>query len=135
MSRTSLFDMYLAIFTHSFAIFTQFFFGASINLKGLVCFFYIFQRLIHIFKDDFTKFKDYSRTKALLSNSSFPGPRSNLRTFPGLCEPCHQLGCICGYKNYIHIFWNLINELRNRDQMLADHFVTFWQQVKQVAFQ
>ena len=33
-----------------------------INLKGPVVF-YIFQRLIHIFKDDFTKIQDNSRTK------------------------------------------------------------------------
>ena len=31
------------------------------NSKGLV--FYIFQGLIHIFKDDFTNFQDNSRTK------------------------------------------------------------------------
>ena len=47
--------MYLAIFTGFFAIFTQFF-AHPINLKGLVVFLY-FQRLIHVFKDDFTKFQ------------------------------------------------------------------------------
>ena len=54
MSRTSLFDVYLAIFTP--------FFAHPTNLKGLVVF-HIFHRLIHIFKDDFTKLQDNSRTK------------------------------------------------------------------------
>ena len=53
--------MYLEIFTQFLAIFTQFFVH-PINLKGQVVF-YILQRLIHIFKDDFTKFQDNSRTK------------------------------------------------------------------------
>ena len=43
--------------------FSQFFFAHPINLKGLVVFLYFFQRLIHIFKDDFTKFQDNFRTK------------------------------------------------------------------------
>ena len=60
-SRTSLFDVHLAISTQFYAIFTQFL-AHPINLKGLVVF-YIFQRLIHIFKDDCTKFQDDSRTK------------------------------------------------------------------------
>ena len=88
-SRTSLFDVYLAIFTH-FLRFSNSFFIHPINLKALVAF-YIFQRLIHIFKDDFTKFQDNSRTKGNFSNfRSFPRPRSNSKTFPGLCEPCRM---------------------------------------------
>ena len=51
--------MYLAIFTQFLQI-SQFF-CAFHNPKGLVVF-YIFQGLIHIFKDNFTKFQD-SRTK------------------------------------------------------------------------
>ena len=38
------------------------FFAHPINLKGLVVS-YIFRRLIHIFKDDFTKFHENSRPK------------------------------------------------------------------------
>ena len=54
------------------------FFAHPLNLKGLV----------HIYKDDFTKFQGNSRTKCTFSNfRSFPGPRSNSRTFPSLCEP------------------------------------------------
>ena len=58
-SRTSLFNVYLAIFTQFFffAIFTPY----TINLKGLI--FKIFQGLIHIFKEDLTKFDKFSRTK------------------------------------------------------------------------
>ena len=52
-----------------FCDFHTVFLAHPINLKGLVVFFFIFQRLIHIFKDDFTKFQDNSRTKA--------GPRPN----------------------------------------------------------
>ena len=52
------------------------------------------------FKDDFTVSRailQNSRTvagqMALFSNSrSFPGPRSNSKTFPGLCEPCPLRG-------------------------------------------
>ena len=50
MSGTSLFEVYLAIFT-------QFFFVHPINLNELVVF-YIFQWLTNIFKNDFTKFQD-----------------------------------------------------------------------------
>ena len=55
MIRTSLFNVYLAIFT----VFCYFHivFVHPINPKGLVVF-YIFQGLIHIFKDNFTKFQD-----------------------------------------------------------------------------
>ena len=55
--------MYLAIFTQFFFCDFHSFFAHPINQKGLVVFFYIFQRHIHIFKDDFTKFKDNSRSK------------------------------------------------------------------------
>ena len=103
MNPTSLFDMYLAIFTE-FLQFSQFFFAHLINLKGLVVF-YIFQRLFHIFKDDFTKFQDNSRTKGTFLNSrSFPGPRSNSRTFPGLCEPCLVLESMEGFSLKRQIF-------------------------------
>ena len=55
--------MYLAIFTQFFFCdFHTVFFAHPINLKGLVVFLY-FQRLIHMFKDDFKKFQDNSRTK------------------------------------------------------------------------
>ena len=71
------------IFTQFFVIFTHFF-ADPMKLKGLVVL-YIFQELIHIFKNDFTKFQD---KRYIFSDSwSFSGPRSNSRTFPGLCEP------------------------------------------------
>ena len=63
MSHTSLCDVYIAFFSHFFAIFKKKFFAHPINMEGLVVF-YIFQRLIHIIKDDFTKFQDNSRTKS-----------------------------------------------------------------------
>ena len=78
--------MNLAIFIQFFAIFTQFF-AHPINLKGQVVF-YIFQRLIHIFKDDFTKFQD--------KRHFFPGPRS---IYPGLCEPCKSMSHIICHIN------------------------------------
>ena len=62
MSRTSLFDVYLAIFIQFFCDFDTVFFAHPINPKGLFVF-YILQELIYIFKDDFTKFQDNSRTK------------------------------------------------------------------------
>ena len=43
-------------------------------------YFYIFQRLIHIFKDDFTKFQDNSRTKGTFFQDQG-------QIFPDLCEP------------------------------------------------
>ena len=43
-------------FNSVFAIYTQFFFAHPINPKGLSVFY--FQGLIHIFKDNFTKFQD-----------------------------------------------------------------------------
>ena len=43
-------------------IFLRVFFCTSHKSEGLVVF-YIFQSLIHIFKDDFAKFQDNSRTK------------------------------------------------------------------------
>ena len=86
MSRTSSLHVDLAVFTQFFAIFS--FFSDPINLKALDVF-YIFQRVIHIFKDDFTNCRAIPEQKALFSNSrSFPGPRSNSRTFPGQCKPC-----------------------------------------------
>ena len=48
--------MYLAIF-RVFCDFHTGFFAHPINLKGLFVL-YIFQRLIHTFKDDLTEFKD-----------------------------------------------------------------------------
>ena len=84
MSRTLLFDVYLAIFTQFFAIFTGFF-AHPINLKGLVVF-YIFQRLIHIFKDDFTKFQDNFRTKGTFFKfQEFSMTKVKFKDFPGLC--------------------------------------------------
>ena len=53
--------MYPALFIQFFCDFHSFF-AHPINPKRLVVF-YIFQRLIHIFMDDFTKFQDNSRTK------------------------------------------------------------------------
>ena len=58
MSRTSLFHVYLPIFTQFFLRLPQvFFFAYPINPKGLVVF-YIFQGLLNIFKDNFIKFQD-----------------------------------------------------------------------------
>ena len=48
---------------HSFFCnFNTVFFAHPINPKGVVVF-YIYQGLIHSFKDDFTKFQDISRIK------------------------------------------------------------------------
>ena len=76
---------------HSFFCdFHTVFLAHPINPKALVVF-CIFQGLIHIFKDNFTKFQGNSRTKGTFLNSrSFPGPRLNSRTFPGLCKPVHN---------------------------------------------
>ena len=66
--------------------FQKVFFAHPINPKGLV--FYIFQGLIHIFKEILQNSRTIPGQKALFSNSrNFPRPRSNSRTFPGLCEP------------------------------------------------
>ena len=56
-----------------------------INLKGLVVF-YIFQRLIHIFKDDFTKIQDNSRTKGTFFQ--IPGVFQDQDQFQGLFQVC-----------------------------------------------
>ena len=72
--------MYLAIFTQFFAIFTQFFFVHPINLKGLVVF-YIFQRLIYIFKDYFTKFQDNSWTKGTFLEFQFSTNKVKFKDF------------------------------------------------------
>ena len=91
--------MYLAIFTVFFAIFTQFF-AHPINLKGLVVF-YIFQRLIHIFKDEFTKFQDSSRTKGTFFQ--IPGDFQDQGQFyPGLCEPCKSMSHIICHNLWIY---------------------------------
>ena len=55
-------------------------------------YFYIFQRLIHIFKDDLTKFQDNSRTKGTF----FQGQG---QFFPGLCEPCKRMSHILCHIN------------------------------------
>ena len=100
MSRTSLFDMDLAIFTQFFAIFIGFFFAYPINPIGLVVF-YIFQELIHIFKDNFTKFKDNSSTKGTFFQ--IPGVFSDQCQIQGLFQVCtnpdYQLEDIMELKN------------------------------------
>ena len=86
--------MYLAIFTQ-FLRFLHIFFAHPINLKGLVVF-YIFQRLNHIFKDDFTKFQDNSRTKGtffFIKFQEFSRTKVKFKGFPSLCEPCVTTAC------------------------------------------
>ena len=72
--------------------FSHSFFSASHKSERNSCIFYIFQRLIHIFKEDLTKFQDNSRTKGTF----FPVPRPN---FPGLCEPCKRMSHIICHIN------------------------------------
>ena len=79
-SHTLLLEVYLVIFTQFWKIFRKFFVH-PINPKGLV--FYIFQGLIHIFKEIlqnsrtipgqkalFFKFQEFSRTKVKFKNFS-----------------------------------------------------------------
>ena len=84
--------MYLAIFIQFFffAIPTQFL-AHPINLKGIVGF-YIFQRLIHIFKDNLTKFQDNPRTKGTFFQDQG-------QIFSGLCEPCKSMSHIICHIN------------------------------------
>ena len=89
-SCTSLFDVYLAIFIQFFCDFHTVF-SASHKSKRTSCI-YIFQRLIHIFKDDFTKFQDNSRTKGTFFQDQG-------QIFPGLCEPCKSMSHIICHIN------------------------------------
>ena len=59
---------------------TNFFLAYPVNPKGLV--FYIFQGLIHIFKDDFTKFQDKMHFFGI--PGVFQEKKSKSRTFPGI---------------------------------------------------
>ena len=80
-----------------FLRFSHSFFAHPINLKGLVVF-YIFQRLIHIFKDDFTQFQDNSRTKGTFFQDQG-------QIFPGLCEPCKSISHIICHINPKSNLW------------------------------
>ena len=53
-------------------------------------YFYIFQRLIHIFKDDFTKFQYNSRTKGTFFQIRGVFQDQG-KIFPGLCELCMSM--------------------------------------------
>ena len=89
--------MYPAIFIQFFAIFTEFF-CASHKSERTSCIFYIFQRLIHIFKDDLTKFQDNFRTKGTFFQ--IPGVfQDQGQIFPGLCEPCKSMSHIICHIN------------------------------------
>ena len=52
-------------------------------------YFYIFQRLIHIFKDDFTKFQDKRHFFQIRGVFQDQG-----KNFPGLCEFCKSMSHI-----------------------------------------
>ena len=85
MSCTSLFDAYLAIFTQVFLRFSYSFFAHPINLKELVVF-YIFQGLIHISKDNFTKFQDKRHFFPI------PGVFQDQGQIQGLFQVCANTG-------------------------------------------
>ena len=85
MSHPSLYNVYLAIFTKFFLQFSQGFFAHPVNSKGIVVF-YIFQRLINIFKDDFTQLQDKSGTKDTFFQ--IPGVFQDRGQIQGLFQVC-----------------------------------------------
>ena len=89
--------MYLSIFLQFLCDFHTVFFAHPINLKGLVLF-YIFQRLIHIFDDDFTKFQDRRHFFQI------PGVfQDHGQFFPGLCEPYKSMSHIICHNLWIYV--------------------------------
>ena len=112
--------MYLAIFNQFFAIFTQFF-CASHKSERTSCIFFIFLRLIYIFKADFIKFQDNSRTKGTFFQDQG-------QIFPGLCEPCKSMSHIlchispqiqfvdicCGHGMSLTVFIHCVLHLRSQ---------------------
>ena len=93
-----------------FAIFTGFF-SASHKSERTSCILY-FSKTNSYFQGWFHKIPGQFQDKRhFFSNSrSFPGPRSNSRTFPGLCEPCSYIMVLgihdqplplCSIKTYI----------------------------------
>ena len=65
-------------------------------------YFYIFQRLIDIFKDDFTKFQYNSRTKGTFFQIRGVFQDQG-KIFPGLCELCKSMShIICHINPQIH---------------------------------
>ena len=87
MSCAWLFYLYLAIFTHFFE-FSQLFCTSHKSVR--TCCILYFSRTNSYFQGRFYKIPGQFQDKRLFfSNSrSFPGPRSNSRTLPGLCKPC-----------------------------------------------
>ena len=87
MSRTLLFRVYLAIFTQFFCDFHTSFFADPIKSERTHIL--DFSTTNSYFQGIFCKIPGQFQDKIYyFSNSrSFPGPRSNSRTFPGLCKP------------------------------------------------
>ena len=104
-SRTSLFDVYLAIFPQLYCDFeslTQYFFCISHKSERTSCILY-FSRTYSYFQGWFYKIPGQ---KALFSNSrSFAGPRLNSRSFPGLCESCISISLHAGkfWMSFCHL--------------------------------
>ena len=77
--------MYLVIFTQFFCDFQTVCFAHPINPIGLV--FYIFQGLIHIFKDDFYKIPGQFQEGTYLKFQEFSRTKVKFKDISSLCEP------------------------------------------------
>ena len=112
--------MYLAIFIHFFAIFTQFFLAHPINLKGQVVFLY-FSKTNSYFQGWFYKIPGQFQDK----RHFFPGPRPNFSRSVRACKSMSHIIChiypqiqfldiCCGHGMSLTVFIHCDLDLRSQ---------------------